>query len=156
MKKGQLKIQEMAFVLLALVLLSMIGLVFVLRISSQKLTESAQDIKTAQTMSMVEKVANTPEFECFCKPSCRSNCMDEDRVNSFKSIQGNQKEIIFHEISNIKIIRVYPEGADLMVYDSGKQSNASSYSTFINLCKYETIGEYQYNCDVAMIVVKGA
>jgi len=154
MKKAQMKIQEMAFVLLALVLLAVIGLIFMLKISGQKITESAEDIKAQTTVSLLEKIANIPEINCFCKPSCRINCIDADKVSILQSMPSSQKELIFQGVSNATIVRVYPEGNDLSIY-SGEPSNAPVYSTFINLCQYDLSGEHEYRCAMALLVLQG-
>jgi len=157
MKKGQMKIQEMAFVLLALVLLAVIGFIFFIKLSQNKLVESAENIREKTAISLLERIANLPELECYCKPSCRANCIDEDKLDSFKNrLQGNKNlESLFQGLSNVRIVRIYPPGSDVLIYSSQNPGNASSYSTFINTCKYETSGEFNYKCNMAMLVAKG-
>jgi hypothetical protein len=156
MKKAQMKIQEMAFVLLALVLLAIIGFIFFLKLSQNKLVESATDIKTQTTLSLLEKLANLPELECYCKPSCKANCMDKDKVNSLKTMLQTNKnlESLFQGLSSLKVKQIYPPENEIVIYTSRTPSNASSYQTFINLCQYDT-GRYSYDCNMAMIIAKG-
>jgi hypothetical protein len=156
-RKAQMKIQEMAFVLLALVLLAVIGSIFFLRLSQSGLQKSAEQIREQTAISLMEKIANLPELECFCKPSCRSDCMDENKIGFFRTQMQTDKslELLFQGLSNVRIVKIYPAGNDLQIYQSTTPSNASSYSTFINSCKYETSSPYIYDCSMAMIVARG-
>lgn len=144
--KAQMKIQEMAFVLLALVLLALIGFIFFLRLSQQKFTESAETIKAKTTISLLERIASLPELECPRQPLC----IDEDKANMFIQ-QSDKLSQLFQGLTKVRIKRIYPSGPDLILYDTG-QGN-SSYSTFISLCKYNlATTPLSYNCNMALIV----
>lgn len=155
-KKAQMKIQEMAFVLLALVLLAVIGAMFFLKLSQNKMMESAQELRTKTVLSLLDRISNLPELECFCKPSCKANCIDENKMEFMKTIMPQEKlDLLFQGISSAKVIRVYPlsdSGNEIQLY-TGKPSNASYQRTFINLCKYE-LSSFDYTCSIALIAAK--
>jgi len=149
-KKAQMKIQEMAFVLLALVLLAVISFVFFIRLSSQKITESAEDVKTTQAKSLIEKVSSLAELECRGK----ALCIDEDKAVLFKAMPEQDKAKLLQGLSSVKILRLYsPYLTEDITTLYGSQAN-SSYSTFINTCKYKAQGNiFNYECGIAMLVV---
>lgn len=143
--KGQMKVQEMAFVLLALVLLAMIGFVFFIRFSQQKLVESAEDVKAKTAISLLEKLTSMSELECYGK----TLCIDLDKAAAFSSSQKNEN--LFQNIDNVRIVRVYPSGSDIVLYNKALAN--SSYQTFINVCQYKQMGlDFTYNCNIAMLV----
>lgn len=149
--KGQMKIQEMAFVLLALVLLAMIGFIFFLRLSQQKLIESAETAKEKTTISLLEKIASMPELECYRKAACVDEMKAKMLNNQLFLNPGLQN--MFQGLNNVSIKRVYPPGGFIPIYSKGKAN--STYSTFINLCQYKQIGSsssFSYDCDVAMLI----
>ena len=151
MRKGQMKIQEMAFVLLALVLLAIIGFVFFIRLSSQKIIESAEDVKATQAKSLIEKVASFAELECRGK----ALCIDEDKADLFKAKPDKDKAQLLQGLLSVKIIRIYsPYPADNVTILYSKGQANSSYSTFINTCKYKAEGAiFNYECGISMLVV---
>src|SRR3989338_5253518 len=63
-KKAQMKIQQMAFMLIALMIFfSLVGLLL-LKVKFSGLKEKATDISEKNAILLVEKLANSPEFSC--------------------------------------------------------------------------------------------
>jgi len=154
-KKAQMKIQEMAFVLLALVLLAVIGFIFFIRFSQQSLVQSAQDIKTKTTMSLLERISSLPELECYNK----ALCIDETKANKFIQLPDSDKqelEMLFQGLTSVRIRKIYPQdpqNPEIILYY--KSAGNSSYSAFINLCRYVQVGSsgtYNYECGMAQLV----
>ena len=85
MKQGQLKIQQMAFMLLAVTLFFVLVGMFVLALRFSGLKESATELEEKNAMLLVTRIANSPEFSCgnaFGKS--RTNCIDADKVMMLK------------------------------------------------------------------------
>ncbi|MBU2522819.1 MAG: hypothetical protein KKE23_00830 [Nanoarchaeota archaeon] len=144
MDRGQLKIQEMAFVLLAIVLLGFISFIFYAKIQSENIQSSAGDIKVKTALSLRDKIAALPEIKCAEKP-----CIDKDKALMLKdyNIKG-----MFQGITEAKIIQIYPSDERIVLYSSG-QGN-TSYSTFVNLCEQKNIGGiFSYDCGLAILEV---
>jgi hypothetical protein len=144
MAKGQLKIQEMAFVLLAIVLLGFIAFVFYARIQSESIQSSAGDIKTNTALSLRDKIAAMPEIKC-----AEKLCIDKDKALMLKdyNVKG-----MFQGISEAKIIQIYPSDERIVLYSSGKGN--TSYSTFVNLCEQKNMGGiFSYDCGLAILEV---
>ena len=73
-KKGQLKIQQMAFVLVALMIFfAMVGIIF-FSIYLSELREDVQDLRDREARELVRKLSSSPEFT-FNAESCAS-CVD--------------------------------------------------------------------------------
>src|SRR3989344_366257 len=100
--KGQMKIQEMAFVLVAIfIFFALVALLyFSIRLSG--LRQSAQMSNDDQAREMVKKIASMPEFS---SPECDS-CIDLDKALIVKNkvVYNN-----FWELDYLKIERVYPK-----------------------------------------------
>jgi len=144
MEKGQIKIQEMAFVLLAVVLLGFIAFIFYARIQSENIQSSAETIKASTALSLRDKIAALPEIKC-----AEKLCIDKDKALMLKDydIDG-----MFQGISEAKITQIYPSEESIILYSSGKGN--TSYSTFVNLCQQKNIGGiFSWDCGLAILEV---
>jgi len=155
---GQLKIQQMAFMLMA------VTLFFVLVIKSSSLKESAANLEEKNALLLVAKLANSPEFSCgegFGNK--RINCIDSDKIMMLK--QNVNKYLGFWGVSNIEIRKIYPitdvkTECDLRNYPDCNiikiRSNdiTAEYSNFVSLCRKESFdGEIYDKCELAKLMV---
>ena len=84
-KKAQMKIQQMAFMLMAITLFFVMVGMFVLVFRFSGLKESATMLEEKNAMLLVTKLANSPEFSCGeAFGSNRINCVDADKVMMLK------------------------------------------------------------------------
>ena len=149
-KKGQLKIQEMAFVLLAVVFLAALLLLFLARFQIGKIQKAATELRELRTVTMLRMIASMPELVC----SRSAICIDEDKLNAFnksKQLQKDYSELWQSaNIVNITIEEIYPRTAKkYVVYGKATRENIVSYSTFVPLCS-----ESKYvSCKIAKIKV---
>src|SRR3989338_11323343 len=103
--KAQMKIQQTAFMLVALVLFfSMIALVY-FSISLANLREHAQYLREKEALENVKMIAATPEFAFTSSSDC-SNCVDFDKVLMLKE-QSSYKNFWKFECLEVEII--YPK-----------------------------------------------
>jgi hypothetical protein len=162
-KKGQLRIQEMAFMLLAVFLFfTLVGL-FVLALFYTNLQDSATRIAEDRTVSSVTNLANSPEMSCV---SAKSNCIDSDKLISLVGTKSYQE---FWPFSSLRVIKLsgfdkseselivctkgnYPQCDMFLVYDN-QVNNERAVSSFVALCRKELENGYTYDkCEIAKIV----
>ncbi|HLC86891.1 MAG TPA: hypothetical protein VJH65_01280 [Candidatus Nanoarchaeia archaeon] len=106
-RSAQLKIQQMAFVLVAVVLFFVVVGIFILKVSVANLREQKDVLEEDNARLLVAKLANSPEFSCgegF--GTARANCIDLDKVMMLK--ENIEKYTGFWGVGNIEIIRIYP------------------------------------------------
>ncbi|MCX8194277.1 MAG: hypothetical protein N3G19_02875 [Candidatus Pacearchaeota archaeon] len=136
-KKAQLKIQEMAFVLVAVIFLFGILLLFFARFQATSLQKQATELASFRTTTMLRTIASMPELTC----AGEANCIDFDKLivfNNSATIRNRYSEL--WESSNIvKVIveEVYPKpirAVRYIIYEKTTQQNTITYSTFISLC----------------------
>lgn len=153
-KKGQMKIQEMAFVLVAIVIFfAMVALVYL----AIRLSSMGEDVKAEKEQSakeLVRKLADIPEFswaEC-------SGCVDADKVLALK---GRASYKGLWELDYLMVEKIYPKGADaectIANYPDCRTItliNSINYGTpvysFVSLCSYEASGDY-IKCELGKI-----
>jgi len=158
--KSQLKIQEMAFMLMAVVILFILAGLFFLVIKSQEMYKEANLRAKEKALSTVSRLAETAEFSCG-KPSC----VDTDKLivmNSRTAYSG------FWPVVSLEVIKIfpkqelvectkenYPDCSLFKIYEK-KTANKETVSTFVALCrkeKTETGGWYEPGkCELGKMV----
>lgn len=162
-KKGQLRIQEMAFMLLAVFLFfTLVGL-FALTLVYTNVSDSASQIAEDRTLSSVTSLADTPEMSCVAS---KSNCIDGDKLVNLidKEIYGSLWP--YSSLSIISFSGFNKEERDLLVctkanypncdvfniYDKGAETERK-ISTHVALCRKELENGFTYDkCENAKIV----
>jgi len=160
-RKGQLKIQEMAFMLVALILFFVLIGLFALSIWSNNIKESATEIAEEKTLSAITNLAGTAEFIC---PDTKSNCVDADKV---MALIGKKNYESFWEFTSLKILRSsgfdkkesemtkcnlgnYPNCDVIEIYDSGV-SNEKIIGSFVALCRRAYENKPYTKCEIAQL-----
>jgi len=162
--KGQMKIQQMAFMLVAVILFFALAGMFVFSFKFANLKEMATELESKNAMLLATKIANSPEFACGDSFGTRKvNCVDGDKVMMLK--EGIEKYEGFWSVENIEVRKIYPAGSNIecnlgnypncdyiRVY--AKEVSGYSHSNFVTLCRKEVFeGETYDKCDLARILV---
>jgi len=166
-KKAQVKIQQMAFMLIAVTIFLIMAGMFILVIRFSSIRGSAELLEEKNALLLVSKVADSPEFSCGnAFGTAKSNCIDTDKVivltERLKNYSG------FWGVSGIEIRWVYPKDAvagtergctpenypecgKITILDLGKGTGVSN---FVSLCRKEQNNSIIYDkCDIGMIIV---
>ncbi len=164
-KKAQLKIQQMAFMLMAVTLFFVMVGMFILVFKFSGLKESATLIEEKNAMLLVTKLANSPEFSCGeAFGSNRINCIDSDKVMMLKGKIAKYSE--FWGVAEIKIRKIYPNNENI-ICTPGNYGNCGIIevlskdvnklppaSNFVSLCKKESYNDEFYDkCELARFMV---
>jgi hypothetical protein len=109
--KGQIKIQEMAFVLVTLLLFFIIGGIFLLNYLFQGNEMSVIDQRQEKAAEMALKLVDLPELAWSSDNQECASCIDWDKALIIKdrTQKGEYKEFWSKDIGNIIITQVYPE-----------------------------------------------
>ena len=164
-KKAQMKIQQTAFMLLAITLFFVLVGLLILSFRFSGLKQNAAKLQEENAKLLVSKIANSPEFSCeemFGKR--KSNCIDEDKVMMLR--QEINKYNGFWGVSGIKIRTIYPKQQNDVICTLFNYPNCNviqlfgedkgyGTSNFVSLCRKESSNEsYNYNkCELAKIIV---
>jgi len=158
--KAQMKIQQMAFMIMAVFFFFVLVGLFFLGIQFRGVGESAQQLQKEQVLSSLEVIADMPELNYNSKWSM---ALDEDKLRimsgSFSEDYGE-----FWPVASIKVYKVYPKSENFVkcpaldcnyfeVYDSG-QKNVQTYSTYVSVCRKVRESGYTYDrCEVGKLVL---
>lgn len=168
-KKAQFKIQQMAFMLIALtVFFALVG-IFVLSFNLSSLKNSANLLEQKNALLLVAKLANSPEFACGNSyGGGAGNCVDEDKIMMLK--QDISKYRNFWGVYNIEIrvlsgenagtevgctIANYPNCNTIKILENS--SKGYDYSNFVSLCRKEASyseGTAYDKCETAQLIVR--
>ena len=163
MKKGQLKIQQMAFVVMAIFLFFILVALFFVGWQYRSVQGSFEELQTEQAISFLKIVSDMPELNCDARESL---CLDEDKVRAMSSGNLGKSYEGFWPVASIKVYKVYPAFSEsgvvkcplpdcnyYEVYDSG-QGGIEEFSTYVSLCRPEKNGGFFYeDCEIAKLLV---
>ena len=161
-RKGQMKIQQMAFMLIAVTLFLILAGMFILMLRFSSLKGSAEMLQEKEALLLASKITASPEFSCesaFGEPL--ANCVDLDKVMALKSRIQNYRD--FWGVSGLDIRKTYPsdssEECTLDNYPNCGRitlvsaSGGTSISNFASLCRKEK-GDFSYDkCELGRIIV---
>lgn len=167
-RNGQMKIQQMAFMLIAVTLFFVLVGMFVLIFSFSGLKESAVKLEEKSNMLLVTKLANSPEFSCGNTfGTGKISCIDLDKVMALKKVSGEYIGF-WGDVDNIEIREVYPDDSSIneiectvgnypncnliKLYD--KEISGNYIWNFVSLCrKADYSGSFDDNCKIGKIFV---
>ena len=129
LKSGQMKIQQMAFLIMAIFFFFILVGLFFLGIQFRGVGESAQQLQQDQAISSLQVIANMPELNYH---SGVSMALDEDKL---RVMSGNLSESYkdFWPVASIRVYKVFPKPDNFVkcpaadcnyfeIYDSGQDS----------------------------------
>lgn len=157
--KGQFKIQQMVFVLVATLIFFGIVAVFYVSIRFGSIRGDVQDERQEAAIAQVRKMAGTPEFIWTSWEDCAS-CVDMDKVFLLKnrtSYQGFWKDVALLKVSRVSpkyqtgecTATSYPRCNEITLVE---KEGFQSYESFVSLCRYDGDIE-QARCELGKVIV---
>ena len=161
-RKGQIKIQQMAFVMLAVTLLFVLVGMFLLVGFLSGLRERATEDRENEARLLASKIANSPEFSCSADSEI-SDCIDFDKLMALKNHVDEYGD--FWDVEKLRVTRVYPvpsvppvecnagnyPDCDFVELISGESVGVSGFAA---LCRKEIFnGRGHDRCEIAQIIV---
>ena len=160
--RGQIKIQETAFVLVALVIFFALVSLLYLSFRIQAFKDTSADIREQEAQALVRKLAATPELRWEC-----SGCIDLDKAIVLKERLGKNKsleqlwdleylalETIYPEKQNKTCtLGIYPDCKSLVIMQKSEKYGKAA-GAFVSLCRWETGRGYQ-KCELGKIYAAG-
>ena len=169
-KKAQLKIQQMAFMLIAVTLFFVLVGLFILVIYMSGLKDGAESLNEKNAALLAAKLSNSPEFSCGNSfGGTKLNCIDGDKVMVLKE-NINDYGIAnknFWGVQNIEIRKIYPSEYGDTECNRGNYNNCgvlkifdeemigTIYSNYVLLCKkaLSEDGHPRDKCEMAMFMI---
>lgn len=160
-KKAQLKIQQMAFMLLAVVLFFVLVGLFWLMFQSKDLKKESTYLKENQAAIMAGFISQSSEFACAGESG--AYCIDADRMIVLENKTAYKE---YWPVSYIKIIKVYPKQEKEIicnrinypdcnvfnVYENKKIESRSFIGSFAALCRNDKVEGYAVKiCELGKI-----
>ncbi|MBS3099654.1 hypothetical protein J4463_00350 [Candidatus Pacearchaeota archaeon] len=158
-KKAQLKIQQMSFMLVALVFFFVLVLLFYLAIRTSGLAESKKFLENERAVGIAMKISSMPEFNYEGVP----NALDADKLMILRG-KTEYKELFGNSIEGIIVQKIYPADKDVECKISNypdctkiklfTEKEFSSAYSYVALCRKEKGAESAFTkCELAIIMV---
>jgi len=139
-KKGQVKIQQMAFVLVAIMIFFAIVALFYITIRSGSLRQDVETIRDEEAKELVRMASSWPELSW---KDC-SACVDMDKALILKESENYED---FWDVPFLQIERIYPvpengectrqNYPDCSTITLIKEEGFIARTSFVALCRYD-------------------
>jgi hypothetical protein len=157
-KNGQIKIQQMSFMLVAVFFFFILVMLFYLVISINNIQKSSSQLEIDKAIGLVSKIASTPEFNFNNLP----NSIDEDKI---MILRNDMKYADYWGVNGIIIQKLYPKSnntectnknyPDCSIIKLFTEINSTSISGFVSLCKKQSEAGHSYDrCELARIMIQ--
>jgi hypothetical protein len=157
--RAQMKIQQMAFVLVATVIFFVIVAIFYISIRFSSLREDVTDTRREEVIETVRKISGTPEFKYNSFEDCAA-CVDMDKLILLRN--RTSYENFWQDVSLLQVERVYPryetEECEIDSYPRCnqitlvKKKNFESYEAYVSLCRYDKTTD-QSRCELGKVIM---
>ena len=140
-KRGQLQIQQLAFLIVAIFLFFIIVGLFFLNVSMGSIKGSAQDLKTEKAISFLSTIPSMTEFNANC-----ANCVDKDKLKAFIYFSKEYKQ--FFPLDSLRALKIYPKPENFSISDellcpsseciilfNSTKPEIVEYSIFVPVCE---------------------
>jgi len=167
-KRGQVKIQQTALMLMAITLLFVLVGMFFLSFKMSSLKEDVNTLEEKNAVILASKLSENPEFSCGEAFGTKLvNCIDSDKLMAFSAnseryerffgIEGVQVRKILRDSSEANIecsFEHYPNCGFFNVIGN-EDDQGFTQSSFVSLCRKEKIGNYfEDKCELAHLIIK--
>jgi len=144
--RGQIKIQEMAFVLIAFVIFFALAGLFYLSFKLSDTKGEVQAQRESEAQELVRSISETPELRWSSSNRQCKGCIDLDKAillkdeerRIFSDLWSMDKlyiEIIYPKKSGECNRIIYPECSTITLIN--KNTNFKLYSSFVSLCRWD-------------------
>lgn len=162
-KKGQMKMQQTAFLLIAITLLFILVGIFALRIYLSSISSTKDLLNEENAIKEAARLASSPELTCGNAFSTNwGSCVDFDKamvlkenIDSFESLW---------DVTGIEIRKIYPSSTEICTKENYPNCGilevlpklgGNNKPAFISLCRKEVgdFGVYD-KCELAVLIVE--
>ena len=157
-----MKIQEMAFVLMAIMIFfAMVAMIYI-SITMNNLKQDAGQLREQEAAEVVRKLSAAPEFTLTSFSKECSSCIDLDKVMALKDRKDYQG---FWNLDRLVIKKIYPAGVGECTsinYPNcetitliNKTSNYVSQNAYVSLCHWDPYSGGYIKCEIGQIYAAG-
>lgn len=157
-KRAQMKIQQMVFMIIAVFLFFILVGMFILNVQLRGLKSTSENLKESEAINALTVITTMTELSC---PESNYFCLDG---NKLEGMMKRKDYANLWPIASLEVYKIYPAftkvvacpGVDCnyyKVFDSG-QNSTQKVSTYISLCYQRMRDSQQYTeCEIAKVLV---
>jgi len=136
-KKGQFKIQQMAFMIVGLLIFFVLVALAFLAWQYRSIQNNYEDLQQELAITSLKTIAGMPELAC---SESKELCLDEDKLE----VMIKEKGYNIWPVASINVTKIYPAdkfvkcpGQECNVYEiyNSGQKNMQMVSTYVSICK---------------------
>ena len=158
-KKAQMKIQQMVFMIIAVFIFFILVGLFVLNVQLRSIQGTSANLKEAESINALGAITSMTELSC--SSSSNAFCLDGDKLE----VMAKRKDYSqLWPIASLEVYKIHPSFSKVVpcpgvdcnyykVFDNG-QNQTQKVSTYVSLCYQRMKDTQKYDkCEMAKVLV---
>jgi len=159
-KKAQYRIQQMVFMIVALLFFFILVGIFIVGYQFRSVKVNFADLQKEQAISFLDVMRSMPEFGYSSQDSSSKDlCLDLDKIEVISSRISNFSDLL--PVASIEVIKgggtritCPKENCNSYLIYNAQQDDIEKYETSICLCRKLSENSYAYDrCDMGKLIV---
>ncbi len=160
-RKGQFKIQQMAFMLVGLMIFFILVGLFWIILQRQSLYDEAIMLREREAIQIAQFMADSSEFNCQGNPGY---CINTDKIMALDNVTSYDG---YWPVDYVRLAQMHPADEEIRctranypdctvydVYENEDVTSTSSMSSYVALCRYERVEGYATQiCELGKIII---
>jgi hypothetical protein len=147
-RKAQIKMGETIAIMFVFFILLIVGAVFYMNLQRSTVTREIQEAYELRAVELSQIISFLPEAQCTDSNVVKASCFDIYKLIGLSKVTATPKGLTLYErefgTTTIKLIKMYPEGGEWILYDNRKEEFTSAPVTHIPLALYNTTSDKYY------------
>ena len=147
-RKAQVQMGETIAIMFVFFILLIVGAVFYMNLQRTTITRDVAAAYELRAVELSQIISFLPEAQCTESNVVKASCFDIYKLIGMSKVAATPKGLNLYErefgTTTIKLLKMYPEGGEWVLYDNPKEDFTSAPVTHIPLALYNTTSDRYY------------
>ncbi|MFC1742275.1 hypothetical protein ACFL3V_07105 [Nanoarchaeota archaeon] len=147
-RKAQLKMGETVAIMFVFFILLIIGAVFYMNIQRATVSREISEAYELRAMEVAQTISFLPEAQCTESNVVKASCFDLYKLMGIAAVSGTTDGLKMYSrefgTTTIRLITLYPRGAEFVLYNYTKEDFRSAPVTHVPIMLYNTSADDYY------------
>ncbi|MBW2963899.1 hypothetical protein KY363_00425 [Candidatus Woesearchaeota archaeon] len=146
--KAQIKMGETIAIMFIFFVLLIVAAVFYMNLQRSTVTREIAEAYDLQAIQLAQTISFLPEVQCTESNVVKASCFDYYKMIGLSNVTGSAQGRMLYSrefgTSTIRLIQLYPEGPDFVLYNNSKQNFTSAPVSHIPIMLFNASSDKYY------------
>ncbi|MBW2996772.1 hypothetical protein KY349_00355 [Candidatus Woesearchaeota archaeon] len=147
-RRSQIKMGETIAIMFVFFIILIVGAVFYMNLQRTSVRQEIAEAYELRAVELAQTISFLPEAQCTESNVVRASCFDIYKLIGLSKVTATPKGLNVYQndfgTTTIKLIQIYPEGGEWVLYDNPKADFTSAPVTHIPISLYNTTSDIYY------------